>query len=303
MSHQHLPLDTQAKLFLAFIRQGHWNAAYGLDCKFLSPLHKAEATNRFAVAILRGEVSLGKVPDVLKTPQMCLDAVRGLSEDIYEVPEDMLTREMLISAATHSVNPIAVRNLPVLPGEMTAVALAAVHSDGANLAQVPRPLRTREVCLRAIASNRVAFQSVPDEFKEDEAFLREAVQANGEVIIWIHSGLRESGVLDRLALQQTSEARHYMGGPMMSDSQLDDFLAITGKFIDCLPPGKITPERCRAAVEQDPLAFTLVPTEMRTQKLADLALAGLERLQQQESAVAQVDPEENSPLARPSQRG
>jgi len=114
-------------------------------------------------AVKQNGFSLDDVPERLKTPSVCLAALKRSGDlgnyaiDVTDhIPENM--REMIE----------AVENIEDLPEEMTddEICLMAIEA-GCTLENVPKQCRTKAVCLEAVKKNGFALEYVPVALKTE----------------------------------------------------------------------------------------------------------------------------------------
>jgi hypothetical protein len=92
------------------------------------------------------------VPDEIKTPELCIAAVKQNGFALEFVPKDLMTTE---------------------------VCLAAVYRYGCALEYVPESLKSAEMCLAAIRQNALALEYVPENLKTLELCLEAIREAGG----------------------------------------------------------------------------------------------------------------------------
>ncbi len=86
-------------------------------------------------------LDLRTVPEKLRTPETCLEAVRESALNFKYVPDASATEE---------------------------ICLEAVRQDGDQLQYVPKRFRTPAVCMEAVRQEPGAFEFVPEELKTEE---------------------------------------------------------------------------------------------------------------------------------------
>lgn len=116
-------------------------------------------------------------PDYLKTPELCLTAVKRDWRNLEAVPENLRTTEMCLAAVLHSEDALgAIMGWNWVPNHLITVEFcrAFATSCGGALKFVPENLKTVELCFEACKAYPYNKNWVPESMKlEVEKLLEE----------------------------------------------------------------------------------------------------------------------------------
>ena len=204
---------------------------------------------------------LGSVPEVLRTPKLCLIAVQCKSSmALQDVPMNLRTPELCLTAVQNHG-----QSLKDVPTKLRtpAIYLAAVHSYGKALELVPEELRTPELCLAAVMEHCFAIEFVPEEKKTIKLCLV-AVQKNGCLLRFVPMKLR-TAELCFAAIKTNGNALEYVPEDLKTPEL---YLALVkgkkGGWLNYVPMKFRTQEICIAAVQSDESAMEYVPEKLKT---------------------------------------
>lgn len=229
-------------------------------------------SEEFCAALLvhaRGAITLGRVPEKLRTQGLCEAAVARAGSELANVPQELRTAWMCEVAVgqdgvalrwvpearrTASLCTVAVkrngRALEWVPQELRTAALCAAairHNCGDALRWVPAALRTADLCAAAVAQNPAALEHVPEALR--------------------------TARLCAAAVAQWGGALEYVPLALQTVELYEAAVAQSGGALEYVPPARLTAELCRAAVTRTPSAVAFVPEALRTEELWALAAA------------------------------
>lgn len=113
---------------------------------------------------------LSDVPLHLRTPAVCLAAIKVLSSDASDIPREVWTPEFIERA--FAVLPCGDHLLRYIPGELITADICrhCVETNGYALTDVPNHLKTDDLCLEAVRRNGSAIAFVPEHLRTMENF-------------------------------------------------------------------------------------------------------------------------------------
>ena len=122
--------------------------------------------------------ALKYVPEDIKTPEMCLEAVKHSGLAISSIPKEMLTYGICLEAAKHSGLAIS-----SIPKEMLTyeICLEAVKHSRFAISSIPKEMLTHEICLEAVKYFAIAIDFIPQEMLTSEMYL-EVVKKSGSFL-------------------------------------------------------------------------------------------------------------------------
>ena len=217
-------------------------------------------------SVLRQNSSaLARVPEYLRTEDMCRIAVAQNGWALSLVPEKLRSDDMCrISVAQH----------------------------GEALEYVPRKLRTKEMCKIAVFQNGAALRYVPEHLRT-AAFCRIALEQNGEALSYVPKALHTEE-MHRIAVGQAGLALVAVPDVFLTGRRIWKLFGMqqrlcaqrkyaeeicriavmqNGKILEYIPQDLRTEEICRIAVAQNGEALKHVPEALRTQDLCRIAVA------------------------------
>ncbi|MDO9068509.1 MAG: DUF4116 domain-containing protein [Deltaproteobacteria bacterium] len=105
---------------------------------------------------------LSDVPLHLRTPAVCLAAIKVLSSDASDIPREVWTPEFIERA--FAVLPCGDHLLRYIPGELITADICrhCVETNGYALTDVPNHLKTDDLCLEAVRRNGSEIAFVPE---------------------------------------------------------------------------------------------------------------------------------------------
>jgi len=118
---------------------------------------------------------LRHIPELERTQDVCLAAVKRNGGCLYHVPHFTKTEE---------------------------ICLEAVKKNGCALCYVPNLMRTEEMCLKAVSENGLALQYVPDELKTFQMY-KNAILSNISVL----SAVTNNAELDSCAILEIDDEK------------------------------------------------------------------------------------------------
>ncbi len=109
--------------------------------------------------------SLESIPEHLRTPEICKIAMADDGKALKYVPEASRNNEVYLEAVNNNGDA-----LMFIPADERSpkLCLAAVTDDGLVLKHVPDQLRTEEICFAAVTSAGSALEYVPEQHKTAE---------------------------------------------------------------------------------------------------------------------------------------
>jgi hypothetical protein len=110
------------------------------------------------------EVRINKLSEHLKTPEICLEAVKLYSPDIKYVPEELRTEEICNIALSFHLN------FEFIPKKFITyeMCLGFIKQGARILEHIPKELMTEELCSEAIKNSLFSLQFLPEEFQTNE---------------------------------------------------------------------------------------------------------------------------------------
>ena len=158
-----------------------------------------------ALYAVRQRMALWHVPERLRTPELCAEAVRFNTESLQDVPEELKTVELCMEAIRN--DPYA---LLFVPDRMKTETLCVecVRRNGLALAGVPVEWRTPELCAEAVRECAMALGYVPEALRTPE-MCRYAVQNYGLTLKDVPKALLTTEMC-RNAVQNTGMALMYV---------------------------------------------------------------------------------------------
>jgi hypothetical protein len=228
----------------------HCLAAVQKDGLLLKDVPEALKTPEVCLAAVRrgyqGWQALEYVPESAKTPELCLYAVQRNGYALKFVPEALKTPELCLDAVQS--NRYALKFVPEAL-KTPELCLAAVQQHGWALEHVPEALKTPELCLPAVGYGEGrAFKHIPELFLKNPDFCRVVVQQEGwdftsKFVTW-------TSELCLVAVQQSCRALKYVPEKLKT---WDLCLTVVKEYPNTLayvPKKFITPEFYQAAVQQ-----------------------------------------------------
>ena len=219
---------------------------------------EAELTEAIILRLLetsRGGDKLSAVPMQQRTPTVCLTALRISSTDHRDVPTQVWSAQFIEDA-------LAVMNCPEF-----------------LIQSIPHELLAEELCWRLIRWNGYCLESVPDSLKSDQLCL-EAITRNGSAIAFAPWHLR---TLENFRIAVQSNPYGAMASIQRGEVSPDDYADLwdaavqrRGLSLENLveaAPDLVTRERCRMAVQNEPMAINYVPDEHIDRALLELAVS------------------------------
>ncbi|GHV96351.1 hypothetical protein AGMMS50293_26710 [Spirochaetia bacterium] len=143
-------------------------------------------------AVRQNSFALEFVSNDLKTPELCLEAVRkdGYATTLQYVDKNLQTSEILRSAIMGADGWRAgyVLSLAAETLKTPELCRLAAQKSGGALASIPDALRTAEICRLAVQDEGFYLKDVPEELRTPE-LCRLAVEKNGDAIIYVPNDL------------------------------------------------------------------------------------------------------------------
>jgi len=160
-----------------------------------------------------------------------------------------------------------------LPKKLRTVELCrmAVVQNGEALRDVPQKLRTEEICRIAVTQNGGALYFVPKHLRTEE-MCRIAVVQDGRALEYVPQTLRTEKIC-RLALTQDGMALEHVPQKLRTDEMCRVAVAEYGGALEYVPEPLRTEEMFRIAVAQDGRALGWVPENLRTEDMCTIAVA------------------------------
>ena len=121
--------------------------------------------NYYERKLKSNEIYISKVPDELKTPELCKIAVESNDDNFQFVPDELKTPELCKIALK-----LEGANLRYVPDKLKTSKLCkiAVAENGFAIKYVPKEFITPELCKIAVEHDGYALKYVPDKFKTPE---------------------------------------------------------------------------------------------------------------------------------------
>jgi hypothetical protein len=113
--------------------------------------------------------ALSEVPQELRTLEVCMEAVRQAGWVLQHVPEAQFTPELCMEAARG--HHFALEDVPE-PLRSPELCWEAVRRAGSALQYVPEALRTSELCLEAVRRTCSALEDVPEALRTPDLYLK-----------------------------------------------------------------------------------------------------------------------------------
>ena len=169
---------------------------------------KASAKNLeyYKRKILDDPGNLRKIPDKVKTPELCMLAAGRDGSVLRYVPDELKTPELCM---------IAVKKwgyaLKFVPDELKTpeICKIAVEKDIYALALVPDELKTPELCKLAVEKWSSSLQYVPDELIKISEICKIAVEEYGPTLKFVPDKLKTLE-LCKIAVKNTDKALEYV---------------------------------------------------------------------------------------------
>jgi hypothetical protein len=219
-------------------------------------------------ALQRNSWALERVPQKLRTEELCRIAVAQDGLALRCVPEDLRTDEIYRIALAQSG--LALEHVPeALRTE--EVCRIAVAQRGWALGAVPKKLRTGEMCRIAVAQDGWALQYVPQQLRT-KAMCRIAVAKTGEALMHVPEALRTDEIY-RIAVAQNYEALAYVPERLRTEEMYRTAVAQNGGALRNVPEKLRTDAICSIAVAQTGYALGYVPWDLRTEDMCRIAVA------------------------------
>ena len=234
----------------------------------LHPFHWLAIRQRVCQQILRWHPSLlAKLPALMITCDICLNAHRGLKGAMFSLVPDHL-KDSFFTKLVESY-PREVLNIPpiertferlltacsaereildALSDEQRTVALVAqvVQRTGYGLQYLAKEQRSYGLCLRACAVNGAALEHVPNEFK-DKNLCRAALSQCGLAYRWLPEELSKDKKMQLLACQKEGAALQWIAKEQHNRELLEAACQSHPIALTLIEKDKITPEMCRLA--------------------------------------------------------
>jgi hypothetical protein len=132
------------------------------------PRDAESVPKRYLIAVEKTGWALADVPVELRTPELCLVAVKKCGILALEyVPEELKTLKICRAAVKNNR-----RSLQYVPERLRTEKLCrvAINEDGLALEYVPENFKTLEICLAAVRKDRGALSYVPKRLKTEQFY-------------------------------------------------------------------------------------------------------------------------------------
>jgi hypothetical protein len=192
-----------------------------------------------------GIISLGDVPEQLRTAEMCRISILNNQSAIQHLPRHLLTPELCILAVEHDGC-----ELEHIPDDFRSheLCMIAVDRDGCALEHVPRHLQSRELCMTAIRETIEAIRYIPENLQTLQFYL-DVVRRNGYALKHVPNHFRSREICIA-AVQDTGFALEWVPEDLCNRA----------------------PEICLAALRQHGFALEHVPRHLQTLELCLIAI-------------------------------
>jgi hypothetical protein len=152
-----------------------------------------------------------------------------------------------------------------------AIISFSLRQNGHGLANVPKKLRTVDLCRMAVAQNGWALEYVPERVRTEE-MCRIAVAQNGGALGLVPEDLRSEEMCG-FAVAQNGWALYDVPPKMCTDEICRIAVAQDGEALQYVPQHLRTGAMCRIAVAQNGWALKFVPQKLRTEEMCRIAVA------------------------------
>jgi hypothetical protein len=127
------------------------------------------------------------IPPELKTPEMCMAAVKQDGYALVWVPNELRTPDLCLVAIKQDGDA-----LRYVPNKLKTpdLCLAAVTQDGAAIQYVPNELRTPDLCMAAVTQDGIAIRYVPNELRTPDLCMA-AVKKNANTLQYVPHDLQD----------------------------------------------------------------------------------------------------------------
>lgn len=203
-------------------------------------------------ALKRG-FSLHWIPPNLRTEELYLTAIAHDGDALFLVPQHMWTPEFLLKAFKVSID-IRLRDIPkrLRTKELCMEAVSRMRMESDLLRHMPEDICTLELCVRAMKAYPEAVEYLPERFRRPELYMlaaREWPLALKRIPVWYRTE-----AVCTMAVVSRAEAFAYV------------------------PDEVMTPDLCRIAIAGDPCMLRFVPMELRSPELCSRAVKGDARM-------------------------
>lgn len=224
-------------------------------------------------------LNLRYVPDDKITSDLLNEALTQNGDAVKYAPDQMLTDKHLEMA--YRSNPSSVDFLPEGQAESfekkmelkepMAEYFAMIEKDGRRLSEVPKKMRSKNLCMAAMKQNPRAIESVPEALRHGK-IADMAIKHDGHLISEIPMQFR-SEQLCEMALEKTPLAYKHMPNEYKSEKNTLRAVRSDGNLI------RYTPDRLRtrsvklAAVKQNGFAIEHLSQKQRTPEIIEAAVS------------------------------
>lgn len=174
-----------------------------------------ETTDVYIDKIRKKSISFSKIPEKIKTYEMCLVAVKTNPFNLNKVPEKFLTEEMCLEALKQSdmamiyvpkkmktksfyLKAIAINEecLSCIPKQYIDDDMCEklISTNGMNLKYVDDSKKTKEICLKAFENNPSCIEYIPEKYVNDEMYIK-AVKHDCNMLKNIPERLRTKDII------------------------------------------------------------------------------------------------------------
>jgi len=163
------------------------------------------------------------VPEQLRTPQLCLKAVRSNGLALCFVPEEQQTHQIVMAAVTNEGAALEYA-VPEFQNDPD-ICEKAVESNGEALEFVPEHLCTKPLVLSALAQTLDSLDYVPEALVNDRDIALSAVAISGHCLVEFNDELRKDALVCLTAICQClgADAEGFNGGGLSEVFESMDF--------------------------------------------------------------------------------
>ena len=234
--------------------------------------------------------ALRKMPEEMKTSEICLDALkRGGGSLLAAVPEDLRSREICDIAVSRgfveSISdciPEAVMADQLAEGKYRlwevkasdrtpSVCLAAVQADSWQIRSVPPEHLTPEICETAVEGFGGLLEEIPEHLRTNELSAK-AVE-NDELALRFVPEEHKNADLCAKAVEKNPAALEYVPEELKSKELCMEAVRSNGLVLSFVPEGLRSSEIYEEAVRNNGQALKSVPEDARTKALCLMAAA------------------------------
>jgi hypothetical protein len=210
-------------------------------------------------AVRKNGKTLRYVPEKLKTPYICLEAVEQNSYALRYIPDNLKESQFYIRAVKQDGNA-----LKYVPEEFKTpeICLAAVKQKGYSIIYVPNNIKTDDICLAAVKEDASALFHVPEKLKTPELYV-EAIGQNVNALKYVPGNLKTTEFYLK-AIKKNSNVVKYVPEKLKTREFYLEAIVRNGRALQYVPEELKTPRLCTLALVRNVRALQFVPEELKT---------------------------------------